>query len=160
MNTSMLIRASLNSVRKELAEVYPHLTEEMLGWAPAEGMRTIHGQFVEILGTEADIVSRFQHHTSKTSQEFDAPYWAIMSVEGIIEELNKVRATTLEVLEGFDESDLAAPIEISAGYAAYLELESVPAGELFRFLARHESYHSGQLFSYLWAYGDNPYKWN
>jgi len=36
-----MLRAQLDSVRSDLVETYPHLTDDLLPWAPAEGMRTV-----------------------------------------------------------------------------------------------------------------------
>ena len=34
-----------------------------------------------------------------------------------------------------------------------------PISEVLRSIATHESYHTGQLITYLWMRGDNPYEW-
>ena len=47
-----MLRAQLHSVRSDLVETYPHLNDDLLPWAPAEGMRTVQGQFVELISTE------------------------------------------------------------------------------------------------------------
>ena len=160
MKTADLIRANLASVRQDLAETFPHLTDDMLAWAPAEGMRTFHGQFVEILATEQSMLDRIQGLPRKPFEEYDAPFWAVTSVQGLVAETEAVRSKTLALLDGLSETALNAPVDISAGFAAYLDLNPIPASELFRFIARHESYHAGQIVSYLWARGDDPYKWD
>ena len=147
-------------MRNEFSQIFPHLNDHMLEWAPSAGMRSIHGQFVEILGTEAEIIDILEGLPTKEIKDLNAAYWAIKSVAELMEQAHELRAKTLEILEKYDESQLNAPVKISKGYAAYLGLDSVPAAELFRFIVRHESYHAGQLFSYLWARGDNPYQWS
>jgi len=160
VTTHRLIRASLSSVRKELAEVFPRLTDDMLPWAPAEGMRTVQGQFVEIISTEVAIVERLQGVPAGAADERDAPLWALKTVDELIAKLNEVRETTLRFLDGLDEEGLGAPAaNISEGFQDWLELKPVPVSELLRFIARHESYHAGQLVSYLWSRGDDPYSW-
>ena len=160
LTESYLIRASLNSTRAELAEVCPHLSDETLGWAPAPGMRTIQGQFVEIIGTEISIVEPLMNLPKRSYKEIDASLWSIDTVERLIAKLTEVRHTTLEFLTSLDEEGLSAQAHISDGYATYLGLEFVPVSEMFRVLVRHESYHTGQLMSYLWAMGNNPYDWD
>ena len=155
-----LLRASLSSTRTELAEVFPHLTDDMLAWAPSEGMRSIHGQLVEILGTEVQILQAIKGGPKRDYEDIEAEYWAVKTVAGLIKELKNVRANTLDALTQLTEDQLHEPATISEGFAKYLELEAVPKGELFRFIVRHEAYHTGQLASYLWARGDNPYNWN
>ncbi len=158
-STAELIRASLLSTRKELAEVFPHLSDEFLNWAPCEGMRTIKGQINEIIGTEIQIVDRLQgkprHPYSKIEEGLDS----LNTFNDLLEMLTKVRAETLEFLDSRTEEDLAASVEVSVDTASYMELVQVPLSEMLRYLVRHESYHSGQLVSYLWAKGNNPYTW-
>ncbi|MEI7985493.1 MAG: DinB family protein [Armatimonadota bacterium] len=159
-STADLIRASLLSTRKELAEVFPHLSDDILGWAPAEEMRTIKGQIKEIIGTEIQIMDRLQgkpkHPYSKIEEDLDS----LNTVNELIEMLTTVRTETLQFLESRTEEDLAASVEVSADTASYMELEQVPLSEMLRYLVRHESYHHGQLVSYLWAKGNNPYTWD
>ncbi len=157
---SYLIRASLQSTRNELAEVLPHLTEEMLNWAPAAGMRTIKGQFVEILGTEVSMMEPMMKKPKRTYQEIDAEFQKLDSVAELIRALIVTRHLTLELLSSLDEEGLSAQVEVSEGYAEYLGLEFVPCSEMFRMLIRHEAYHTGQLVSYLWACGNDPYSWD
>lgn len=152
-----LIRAELASVRSDLAETFSHLSDEFLDWAPAPGMRTVHGQFVEIISTERSVVDRIKGEPRRDPDEEDAPLWAEKTVAGLIALLEETRADTLRTLESVD---LDQPVEINAGFASYLGLDPVPASELFRFIARHESYHAGQLVSYLWARGSDPYSWD
>lgn len=161
MTTHLLIRANLSSVRKDLAEVFPRLTDDMLDWAPGAGMRTIQGQFVEMMTTEHAIVHRLQGKPRLSAEEMDAPYLAIKTVEGLIAKLNEERNETLAYLDSLDEAGVNAMAQdFSDGFLNWLDLNPCPVAELLRFIARHESYHAGQLVSYLWARGDDPYKWD
>jgi uncharacterized damage-inducible protein DinB len=159
MDNQSLIKANLSSVRKELAEVFPRLSDDLLGWAPTEGMRTIHGQFVEIMATELNAYERLRDMPRRPYEEVEAPFWEIKSVSGLIEKLNDIRSQTLQLMDSLDDDAMNAPAETSESFAEWLELKAVPASEVFRFIARHESYHAGQLVAYLWARGDNPYNW-
>lgn len=155
-----LLRAQLDSVRSDLVETYPHLTDELLPWAPAEGMRTVQGQFVEMISTERAITDRLRGVASGNPDEEDAPLWAAKTVADLIALLDQTRALTLQLLDQTAEEELHAKVQVSQGFAGYLQLETVTAAALFSFIARHESYHAGQLVSYLWARGDNPYDWD
>ncbi len=159
MYTASLIRASLSSVRKELAEVFPRITDDMLGWAPTKGMRTIRGQFEEILFTEMQIIDRIKPPPRRSNEEIDRELADIKSVSGFVAKLDEVRQATLHEIDTRNEIGLIAPAEVSEGFANWLDLNPVPVAELFRYIARHEYYHTGQLVSYLWARGDDPYKW-
>ncbi len=159
MSERQLILAQLLSVRKELMEVVDRLEDSILAWAPGPGMRTIHGQIVEILMTEANIHDRVLGRPKRAVKEIEAPYRAMKSVGELRNALSEVRQESLRILESLGELRLGEKVETSAEFARWLELEYVPVSELFRFLARHESYHAGQLVSYLWARGDDPYEW-
>ncbi|QYK54309.1 MAG: DinB family protein [Fimbriimonadaceae bacterium] len=160
MDSAALIRAQLSSVRNELAESFPHITDEMLGYAPKGGMRTIHGQFAEILSTETTIIKRIRGEERISYPELEDCFLEIKTVAGLIEKLDEVRKQTLDILNSADERELARPVETSKDFASWLELDQPIVSEMLRFIARHESYHSGQLVSYLWAYGINPYDEN
>lgn len=155
-----MLRSQLDSVRSDLVETYPHLTDDLLPWAPAEGMRTVQGQFVEMISTERAITTRLQGKESGNPDEEDAPLWAAKTVDELVKMLDETRALTLQLLDQTSEEDLHAQVKVSAGFAEYLGLETVTAAALFSFIARHESYHAGQLVSYLWSRGDNPYDWD
>lgn len=160
MNTGDTIRANLASVRAELEETFPHLSDDMLDWAPAPGMRTVQGQFVEILVTEHSIDDRLYKRPRRTYEEREAPFWEIKSVAGLVQTLAEVRRETLAFIEGMDEEALSAPVDVSPEFTQWQGIHPVSVAELVRFIARHEYYHVGQLTSYLWARGDDPYKWN
>lgn len=158
--SKLYIKALLDSTRTELAEVFPHLTDADFDWAPAPGMRTIQGQFVEIIGTEIALQQVAKNHPRRSSAEVDAELFELKTVGAMIEKLTQVRRETLEFLANASENQLAAPVTISQGFKQYLELEEIPASELIRHIGRHEAYHTGQLMSYLWAKGNNPYDWD
>ncbi|MBS1701591.1 MAG: DinB family protein [Armatimonadetes bacterium] len=159
MTTIRSIQASLSSVRTDLAEVFPRLSDEMLEWAPADGMRTVKGQFVEILGTETSLQYLIQALPRPENDVVDAPFWATKTVDCLRQKTDEVRQATLTLLRNVGDEGLQTPVEVSAGFAEYLDLDVVTIEDLFRFISRHESYHAGQLVSYLWMRGDNPYDW-
>lgn len=141
-------------------EAIGRLDDSMLAWAPGPGMRTIHGQLVEILMTEVSLTDRIAGRKKRSVKEMEAPFRAAESVEEQRVLLAQVRGETLSLLDSLSDSEMEVPVEVSKGFADWLELETVPAAELFRHIARHESYHAGQLVSYLWARGDDPYSWD
>ena len=157
---SYLIRASLKSTRAELEEVFPHLSDDMLDWAPAPGMRTIQGQLVEIIGTELSIVERLMGGSKRAYTDIEADLTEMKELLGILEKLSSVREVTLGFLASLSEEQLNSEADVSQGSKDYMELESVPTREMFRYIVRHEAYHTGQLVSYLWARGNDPYSWD
>ncbi len=73
--------------------------------------------------------------------------------------LMEVRQQTLDYLASLSEIDLAEEVSFDGGWFASLMLPTVPRTEVFVNIADHEWYHVGQLTSYLWMRGDNPYDW-
>lgn len=122
-----MLRAQLDSVRSDLTEIYPHLTDDLLPWAPAEGMRTVQGQFVEMIRTEQAITDRLRGVASGNPGQEDAPLWAAKTVAELVKMLDESRALTLQLLDQTSEEDLHAQVKVSAGFAEYLGLKTVTA---------------------------------
>ncbi len=157
MNLSSLL-AALKSVRLELNEGLDHVSEDMGDYAPSPGMRTVKGQMVEILVTEADLLARIIGGEGTDPSLDDA--LKLLPVKDLRDMLDKAREETVAVLTQAGDEGLTREVDVSEGFRNYLGLEKVTVGDLFWHLVRHESYHSGQLHSYLWAKGDNPYDWD
>lgn len=154
------IRANLSSVRKELEEVLSHLTDETLAWAPAEGMRTVQGQLVEIIGTEAYALGKLKGQSLQAYEALEGELLECKSLEGLKRKLKDTRQVTREYLDTLSESELETPANVSEEFSNWIDLNPTPVSEVLRYIARHEAYHTGQLVSYLWAKGDNPYNWD
>lgn len=152
------IKAALGSVRQELLEALERVTEEMGDYSPSPGMRTIKGQMVEILVTEVDALARITGGPGSDPSQDDA--LMALPVSDLMQQLDSSRASTLAALEEAGDEGLSRELKVSDGFRSYLGLEVVTVGDLFYHIVRHESYHSGQLHSYLWARGDNPYEWD
>ena len=152
------LAAALSSVRKELFEALDRVTDDMGDYAPTLGMRNIKGQMVEILVTEQDLLARITGGPGTDPSQDDA--LMALPVNALRAMLVHSRKETVRVLYDAGDEGLTAEVEVSEGFRGYLELEKVTVADLFWHLVRHESYHSGQLHSYLWARGDNPYDWD
>lgn len=158
MTQRTIIRDRLNYVRGWLNDVLPRLTPEMLPWAPAPGMRTIAGQLVEIVAVEATLVPALRDGTLPADEELAAIANEEMPLDALLQALIDVRSRTLAYLDHLSENDLAAELVVPQWYGAYWKTP-LPCGEHFRNVAEHEFYHAGQLITYLWARGDDPYAW-
>ena len=156
--TSELIEARLAFTRKGLDEAIGRLNQEMMSWAPATGMRTIAGQLVEIAGSEIQIVAIMQGGDFISDEEVRARIGDVDDLGRLVEYLPTVREGTLAYLHSLSERQLEAEVACP-GWHESLGLPITPRSEIFRGIAQHEAYHTGQLVSYLWARGDNPYKW-
>jgi uncharacterized damage-inducible protein DinB len=161
MDNRELIRLQLASVRSDLAETFPRLGDDLLDYAPGAGMRTVHGQFVEILATEVSVQIVIAGEPRRDYAEIEQPFLELRTILGLIQGTDATRAKTLELLDACTDENLNANVQVSESFASWLGTpREVPKSELFRHIARHESYHAGQLVSYLWARGDDPYGWD
>jgi uncharacterized damage-inducible protein DinB len=129
-----------------------------MSWAPGEGMRSIAGQLLEIAGSEYQVVTIMKVGRYIPDEEVREIVGDYKSLDRLAEFLKVVRRETLGLLHGFSSEELEAEIQIDRWYESS-GLRSVPRSEVFRGIAQHEAYHTGQLVSYLWAKGDNPYEW-
>lgn len=157
--TATLIEARLAIVRKDLEEVLSRLSDTDLPWAPAPGMRTIGGQLLEIAGTERQLIGFLRDSRRLSFEEAEDFGPQKETLSGLREILESVRGETLEYVHSLSETAMAAAVSLPEGWWEGLDLPEVPRGEALRGIAHHEWYHTGQLVSYLWTRGDDPYTW-
>jgi uncharacterized damage-inducible protein DinB len=152
------LAARLAYVRSDLRETLEGLKDGDLDYAPVAGMRTIRGQLIEIIATELDIISSHLGHqppmTYKAAEEYIGQQ---TTLDGLLQELDQVRGYTLYLLEIADEEWLNETVVTNPQWMEGMGLNAVPRAEVFRTIALHEWYHTGQLVSYLWAKGRDPY---
>jgi len=153
------LKNRLELVREDLEQAISRIGEDMLGWAPREGMRTIRGQLLEIAATERQNLAWLQERKQLSFQEAEDFGGLENSLDGLKQALRDTRKETLDLIEGKSENELRAPIPMPERWFESLKLPEVPLEEVIRSIAAHEWYHTGQLVSYLWARGDDPYKW-
>ncbi|MGH2637889.1 MAG: DinB family protein [Rhabdochlamydiaceae bacterium] len=158
MTQHEIIKGRLDYARKWLNGVLPRLTQEMLTWAPTEGMRTIAGQLIEIIEVEAQLVPVMRDGKELSDDDLAKIIGDSTSLECLLKDLTDVRDRTLAFLETLTETELAEEVILPRWYGAYWPTRS-PRAEHFRNIAEHEFYHVGQLISYMWTRGDNPYEW-
>lgn len=159
MSTHDLLKGRLATTRVDLEEVISRLSDELLPWAPAPGMRTVRGQLEEIGGTELQILGWVQDRRDLSYKEAVASLEPLTGLAELGAALRSIRSETLAWLDSLSETDLERPVAFPDGWFESLGLPEVPLHEGIRSIAQHEWYHVGQLVSYLWARGDDPYKW-
>jgi uncharacterized damage-inducible protein DinB len=153
-----LLSARLAYVRQDLRESLEGLSDSDLDYAPVAGMRTVRGLLIEIIATELDLISsNLGHQPPMTYKAAEEHVGRCATFEELIQELDQVRGYTLYLLEVADDEWLNGEIPTNPQWMEGMGLQSVPRAEVFRTIAQHEWYHAGQLVSYLWAQGKNPY---
>ena len=153
--THELLRARFAYVRRHLDQALAAVTNDLLAWAPVEGMRTIEGQLFEILGKEIELLTYAKAGGKEEWVEMDE--FQIAMIEGWRTLLSETRQRTLAYLDSLSEVDLNTLILFPDGWWEGLYLPAIPLHEIFRSIAAHEWYHTGQLVSYMWSRGGNPY---
>ncbi|RYX84467.1 DinB family protein [bacterium] len=154
-----LLKARFNMVRQDLDPIVVRLKPELLNWAPASGMRTLGGQIVEIVATEIQLIERLHTNRELSDAEAQVMIGDTNDLDILRAALVSVRGQTLEYLDSLTPQQLAEEIQFEGGWFGSLMLPTVPRAEVFLNIADHEWYHVGQLTSYLWALGEDPYEW-
>lgn len=150
-----LLKARLATVRSSLSDVIERLSDDLLEWAPSEGMRTVRDQLFEIVGKEVEFLAFAKERGDNEWVEIDAFGDRENSISGWVQILSEVRRDTLAYLDSLSDEDLDAIVRFpEQDWWEGLCLPAIPMHEVFRGIAAHEWYHTGQLVSYLLFRGD------
>lgn len=154
-----LLKGRLATVRADLDEVMSRLTDDLLEWAPTSRMRTVHGQLAEIAGTEIQILHWIKNQEALSFEQATVGFADVASIDAWRQTLHDQRQETLRYLDSLTEDDLNELVEFPSDWFEALQLPAVPLSEGISSIAQHEWYHAGQLVSYVWSRGDDPYTW-
>lgn len=149
------LTSEFNDIRKELTEEVKKLKSEEFDWAPRPEMKTCKGLLQEI-GAMEKICVNWIASQSKLEWEKAVP-WSGNDSQSTLNDLEKVRAETLQYLNACTEDKLQTSVPVPEEWHQYMG-KTVEPEEMLRWVARHEYYHLGQLITYRWILGDNPYK--
>lgn len=159
MSPREVLTARLDMVRRYLDRALDHVTEELYTWAPAEGMRTIQGQVLEIVQKEIELLDYAHKHGEGGWIEVEHFDGREKTLDGMRSVLREARQTTLAYIDSLSDEQLAAPVKFPPQWWEGLGLTELPFHEVITNIAMHEWYHTGQIYSYLWSTGDDPDKW-
>jgi uncharacterized damage-inducible protein DinB len=154
-----LIVSRLNFVRRGLDEVVSRLSDDMIHWAPGEGVRPIDDQLLEIGMNEVMSIALLRDGKKLSHAEAEATLVHNSTVETLKKMLDDVRESTLSYIESLSEEQLAESVVADNPWFASFGLGQVPRYDALTSIAFHEHYHVGQLVTSLWVKGDNPYSW-
>jgi hypothetical protein len=150
----------LGTIRKELIEEAGAVPPEELDWMPRPDMKSYRNLLLEIGTTEM-----FSLHFLRDGilGDWDEDWQSIErggNASGLLlSALESVRAETLDYLATCDEQRLQTPVLLPEEWRpSFGGIEEIEPEELFREIARHEYYHLGQIITYRWIQGHNPYK--
>lgn len=146
----------LKDIRNELGEVVRKLKPEEFEWRPRPDMKSIK-ELLQEIGIMEKISMTFVAKGSKL--EWDrAVSWSGSDQNAIWKDLEAIRAETNRFLQSTKDELLQKPMQLPESWHQYFGGPTVEPEELVRWVARHEYYHVGQLITYRWLLGYNPYK--
>ena len=154
-----LILARLKFVRRDLDEVFTRLSDDIVKWAPGEGVRPIDDQFLEIGMNEVMAIALLRDGIELSHAEAEATLVNSSTVESFKKMLGDVRQSTIDYIESLSEEQLAEAVVASNPWYASFGLPKVPRYDALTSIALHEHYHIAQLITSLWVKGDDPYAW-
>jgi uncharacterized damage-inducible protein DinB len=154
-----LIVARLSFVRRDLDEVVTRLTDDMVKWAPGEGVRPIDDQLLEIGMNEVMSIALLRDGQELSHAQAEATLIHSSTVATLKKMLEDVRRATLDYIETLAEEQLAEAVVADNPWFASFGLPKVPRYDALTSIALHEHYHVGQLVTTLWVKGDDPYAW-
>jgi hypothetical protein len=154
-----LILARLKFARRDLNEVFTRLSDDVVKWAPGEGVRPIDDQFLEIGMNEVMSIALLRDGITLTHAEAEATLVHDSTVESFKKMLDDVRQSTIAYIESLSEDELAEAVAAKNPWYASFGLPMVPRYDALTSIALHEHYHVAQLITTLWVKGDDPYAW-
>jgi hypothetical protein len=122
-------------------------------------MRTLKGQLEEIGCTEAQASILLSTGVAPKWEDVDQIVQGGTTAE-LLASLTEIRSGTLAYLSKVTDEELHTAVHVPGGLGRYLGGNELEAEELVRWIARHEYYHLGQIVSYRWTQGHNPYASN
>jgi uncharacterized damage-inducible protein DinB len=151
-----VLKARFNMVRQDFDAVVARLTDADLPYTPAEGMRSVAGQLIEIANKEKETIGWLRTGVWPDGEPdaFDAETADLKTIRGVMEDLRK---DTFAYIDSFSEVELEEAVANPEGWWEGLRQPECPRSEVLRNIAAHEWYHTGQLVTYLWLRGDDPY---
>ena len=147
----------LNEIRTELAGEIGKLNPEEIDYSPSpeNKMKTVKDLLQEI-GTMEKITIGWLIEGKMAPWE-TAVAWSGSTAESTMKDLEAVRADTLRYLSDQTEESLQTPVPLPQEWHQYFPVKDIEPEEMLRWVCRHEYYHLGQIISYRWILGDNPY---
>jgi len=148
----------LDGIRKELSGEVQRLKPEEFDWAPGPDMKSFRALLQEIGTMEKVCVGWFIHRAVLDWKDAENSLGLNGSEPGAaIDALGRVRGETHSYLNACTEEQLQTPVSLPEEWHVYWG-PTIEPEEVIRWVARHEYYHLGQLITYRWILGDNPYK--
>lgn len=151
------LQFEMNRMRRELLTEIEGIGLDGLDFKPEPSMKSYAKIIYEIGWMEAETAAmilrgEIQDENVSMARIRQAPPSALL------EDLAEVRAELMAWLDQASEEELESTVSLPDGWEKFYGTTQIERSELFRWLARHEYYHIGQIISYRWIQGHNPYE--
>ena len=146
----------LNLIRRELREEVGRLQPEQLDWSPQPGMKSYRALLAEIADVESGC--RAWAVSSHDQSDWAEQIKSASDADSLLQVLEEIRAQTLRYLQTCSEDELQETVTVPENSRQYAGGPMLAKEDVFRWIARHEYYHLGQIITYGWLRGDNPYQ--
>ncbi len=153
---SQRLLRELQEVREELVSVASRLKPEEFDWHPRPDMKSPK-ELLQEIGTMEKICMTVVARGPKLDWD-RAVSWSGNDVKAFLKDLEAIRAETVRHLQSARDEELHKPVPLPENWHQYFGGPTVEPEEIVRWVARHEYYHLGQLITYRWLLGYNPYK--
>jgi len=153
------LRHELTSIRKELVEEVARIPEDGFTWAPAEGMKPYRDLLLEIGTMERESATFLSTgRVPEWQPMWDSLAERAQSPSSLMKAMEADRADILRYLDEADDERFRTTLPIPQDWHELFGAPALEPEEMLRWIARHEYYHLGQIITYNWIRGDNPYK--
>ena len=153
------ILADLEEIRCELLVEAGKIPSRQLDWVPSTGMKSYRDLLIEIGATEAENLSAIKTGKADWNTAVDYLGGRGTDIQSVLADLTRVRQDTIDYLSAVSENDLQQPVPLPENWYDHFDGKTeIEPEELFRWTARHEYYHLGQIITMRWLQGHNPYQ--
>lgn len=147
----------MRQIREELRQTVSPIADTDLDYAPAEGMKGYRALLQEIGAMQAETMLFLT--TGKVPEWSDCG--AMIhgdTFAALLETMDAVQSSLTAYLQGAEDDELRSTLPMPEEWVGFFETHRIEREELVRWVCRHEYYHLGQIVTYRWIQGHNPYR--
>lgn len=147
----------LRTVRRELKETLAEIPDSELDYAPAPSMKSYRKLLEEVGAMLVETLVMVTEGRVPRWKECEARIQGD-TFETIVASMDAALDELVAFIAQGPSDRWSREVEIPDLWEKYFGTTSLEPEELIRWVARHEYYHHGQIVSYRWIQGFNPYE--